>query len=401
MRLLVATVPLAGHVHPMVEVVRALVARGHEVQWVADSAFGEAIASTGARFVPSRVHVEPVRGGVKSQLRGMFIDPAPAQLAELADHDADAILADSAHLGAALYAETHRAPWIGLGISALMVPSIDTAPFGSGLPPERIPSPRIRRLLNWLVFSVAFGDINRAYRRMRVRAGLPPGAQTYFDVMAPDLFLQPTVPAFEYPRSDLPSQVRFIGPLIPQAPNVRPAWWRDVTSSPWPVVFVTQGTLADDPRDLVAPTLRALADEPVLVVATAPDSLAAPPNARLASFVPYAALLPHAAVMVTNGGYGGVQMALAHGVPMVVAGGSEEKPEIAARVGWVGAGIDLRKRRPRPARIRAAVRAVLEEARYRARAVAIAQDMARCDAPARAVELIEQVVATPPRRMTA
>ena len=36
--------------------------------------------------------------------------------------------------------------------------------------------------------------------------------------------------------------------------------------------------------------------------------------------------------MVTNGGYGGVQLALAHGVPLVVAGNTEEKGEIAARV---------------------------------------------------------------------
>jgi UDP:flavonoid glycosyltransferase YjiC (YdhE family) len=30
--------------------------------------------------------------------------------------------------------------------------------------------------------------------------------------------------------------------------------------------------------------------------------------------------------MVTNGGYGGVQAALANGVPLVVAGATEEKP---------------------------------------------------------------------------
>ena len=36
--------------------------------------------------------------------------------------------------------------------------------------------------------------------------------------------------------------------------------------------------------------------------------------------------------MLTNGGYGGVQYALAHGVPLVVAGDTEDKPEVAARV---------------------------------------------------------------------
>jgi UDP:flavonoid glycosyltransferase YjiC (YdhE family) len=39
--------------------------------------------------------------------------------------------------------------------------------------------------------------------------------------------------------------------------------------------------------------------------------------------------------MVTNGGYGGVQMALSYGVPLVVAGASEDKPEVAPV--WRGA----------------------------------------------------------------
>ena len=107
------------------------------------------------------------------------------------------------------------------------------------------------------------------------------------------------------------------------------------------------------------PTLEALADEPVRVVATTGgrpveevlDRLDGrlPANAQLAELVPYADLLPRTAVVVTNGGWGGVQQALAHGVPVVVAGASEEKPEVAARAAWSGAGIDLRTGRPSPA----------------------------------------------------
>jgi hypothetical protein len=51
-------------------------------------------------------------------------------------------------------------------------------------------------------------------------------------------------------------------------------------------------------------------------------------------------------VMVTNGGYGGVQMALSYGVPLVVAGASEDKPEVGARVAWSGAGLNLKTGKP-------------------------------------------------------
>ena len=101
-------------------------------------------------------------------------------------------------------------------------------------------------------------------------------------------------------------------------------------------------------------TTRALARDDVLVVATTggpdPEPLrrGLPANVRLERFVPHDLLLPHVDVMVTNGGYGGVQQALANGVPLVVAGDSEDKPEVAARVQWSGTGINLHTGRPSP-----------------------------------------------------
>jgi UDP:flavonoid glycosyltransferase YjiC (YdhE family) len=80
--------------------------------------------------------------------------------------------------------------------------------------------------------------------------------------------------------------------------------------------------------------------------------------------------------MVTNGGYGGVQQALAHGVPLVVAGDSEDKPEVAARVRWSGAGIDLRSGKPAPAAIAAAVRRILADPSFRSRARALQAEIA-------------------------
>jgi UDP:flavonoid glycosyltransferase YjiC (YdhE family) len=422
-RLIVATVPLTGHVQPMLLVVREIVARGHDVIWYAGAKFAPLIEAAGARFAPMRAArdwddadvesaLPALRGRrglarVKIQLREMFIAPMVDQLRDLdalaREHRPAAILADQAHLGAALVAEKRGLPWVGLGISALVVPSVDTAPFGAARPPAKNDVDRkVYRFLNWLINHWVFRAVNRAYRAGRVAAGLPAGDGTYFDLIAPDLFLQPTIPSFEYPRRDLPPQLRFIGPLVPpaDATALLPPWWSDVTTARAAgrrIVLVTQGTLATDPRALIGPALRGLADEDVLVVATTraePRDLGMttwPANARAAPYIPYQALLPQVSALVTNGGYGGVQMALGHGVPMVVAGGSEEKPEIAARVAWSGVGLDLRGGRPHARTVRRAVRRILGDPAFARRARVLADECSGHDAPTTAATLIEQL----------
>jgi UDP:flavonoid glycosyltransferase YjiC (YdhE family) len=152
------------------------------------------------------------------------------------------------------------------------------------------------------------------------------------------------------------------------------------------VVHVTQGTLDNaDLGRLLIPTMTGLADDDVLVVATtggpdpAPLRATIPANARLERFIPHDLLLPRVAVMVTNGGYGGVQQALAHGVPLVVAGDSEDKPEVAARVRWSGVGIDLRRGDPSPAQLATAVRTILARPSFGQRAAALQAEIGRTD----------------------
>ena len=76
----------------------------------------------------------------------------------------------------------------------------------------------------------------------------------------------------------------------------------------------------------------AFSDRPALVSGSIADLYAGTSGARTQY------LLPKTDVFLTNGGYGGVQLALRHGLPIVVTGGQEDKPEVAARVAWAGVG---------------------------------------------------------------
>jgi MGT family glycosyltransferase len=163
------------------------------------------------------------------------------------------------------------------------------------------------------------------------------------------------------------------------------------------VVLLTQGTVATDADDLIRPGLAALAEEDVLVVAVTGGSDPAelgpvPANARVERFVPFAPLLPYVDLYLTNGGFGGLQLALAAGVPVVAAGTTEDKLEVNGRVAHAGVGIDLRTDRPEPAVIRTAVRRVLTDPAYARRAGELAAEIAAAGREQQAATLLEELV---------
>ena len=416
--------PAVGHVNPMLPLAAALVGRGHEVRFYTSSAFEAKVKATGAAFEAMVTPLDPgdrpldelipalgVTTGLaqlKTALKEFFIGSGPGQVADLrrirAGWAMDAIVADTSFLGAGLLHELGEGvPWAALSALPLMLSSRDTAPFGPGIPPLGGAVGRVRNAaLQTLVTRVLMRDVTAHSNRSRAGLGLPPRTELIFDgVLSPFLYLQAGVESLEYPRSDLAAQVHFVGPMQDRSVPAfdPPAWWGEVTNATRPVVHVTQGTVTTGSDQLLLPTLRALANEDVLVVATtggpAVETLGPlPANVRAAEFIPHAALLPHVSAMVTNGGYGAVQMALSHAIPLVVAGATEDKPEVANRVAFAGAGLNLRTARPKEETLRRAVARVLAEPAFRTSAQVIAADMATHDGPRDATALIERLVAT-------
>jgi MGT family glycosyltransferase len=423
-RFLIGTIPVVGHVSPGTVIARTLVKRGHEVWWYTGSAFQATVEATGARFVPitsgldySYPHNVPqewtdqrhaLRGPaqLKFDLKHFFIDAAVGQVKDLAailrDFSADVLITDCFFLGASWIYEQGGPPWAEFGISALGFSSQDTAPFGLGLKPMPSVLGRLRnRSLNWVLRQMLFRDLVEHTNKLRASLGLPYSPQTFFETLSPFLYLAGTVPSFEYPRSDLPSQVHFIGPLLSSSliEFVPPDWWQDLQRNQ-PIVLVTQGTVATALDNLVMPTLQALAQEDVLIVATTggegPESLnvTLPTNARVERFIPFSHLLPYVDVMVTNGGFNGVQMALANGVPLVAAGQTEDKPEISARIEWTGVGINLKTKTPTPNQIKHAVRRVLTNPSYKNKAKDFQVEINRYQTPEIAATLLEKLALT-------
>jgi UDP:flavonoid glycosyltransferase YjiC (YdhE family) len=165
----------------------------------------------------------------------------------------------------------------------------------------------------------------------------------------PEAHLQMCISSLELPRTDMPPNVRFIGGVPASDVDVwkgRPGWWGEVevTKGERDVIAVTQGTMDIDYTELIIPAIEALRDRPGTIVvvilgwrgAMLPAEISIPAHIHVMDYVPYTELLKHSTLFVTNGGYNGVQQALSHGVPILMAGNDGDKNHTGNRIEWAG-----------------------------------------------------------------
>lgn len=405
-----------GHVAPLLPVAAHLIKAGHRVRFLTGEKYGDAVTRTGAQFLPwppEAVSLHEAERATESGIRALsenveriFIKPAGAQyraiLDALATEPSDVVLTEFTVVGVAglAWGTAPHPPVVACGILPLAVSSKDTAPWGLGL----LPQPGLLgRARNKFLYAMSRHVILRAPQKSaeHVIKEMAGGELNVFFLdwtVKADLYAVFTVPGFEYYRPDLPENVKFVGPLFGGSTRAAdlPPWWDDLKGKT--VIHVSQGTIATDPTELILPTLKALAHEEVMVVvSTGGADVAAlgelPANARAADFIPYAQLMPLVDVYVTNGGYGGLNFALAHGVPMVVAGKTEDKAESTRRVEYSGVGINLDTQTPTEQQIRDAVRQVLVNPQYRQRAQELQKEVQEAPGLDGFTRMIEDVVA--------
>lgn len=346
----------------------------------------------------------------------VFVRPMPHQFSALqqllGNGCYDAIVADALFLGVLpmlLDESTPRPPILTYCTTPLLLSSADTAPGGLGIRPMAGPLGRLRnRVLTALTQQVLMRPSQRAADRMLAAMGLPKLPTFVLDsAVLADRVIVPTIPEFEYQRSDAPAHVCFVGAVnpLPCQDFTPPPWW-DVLDVTRPVVHVTQGTIDNaDLSRLIEPTIQALADQDVTVVVTTggrPVSqirVPLPANTFVAEYLPHDILLPRVDVMVTNGGYGAVQRALCDGVPLVVAGKTEDKAEVAARVEHFGVGVNLRTGTPTAGAVKRAVRGVLDDPTFRGNARRLRAAHAARDSVAAVGAIIDGLVAEKRERL--
>jgi MGT family glycosyltransferase len=418
MKILIVSTPAPGHLNPLLSIASILAEAGHEIAVQVNEDLRPAVEASGHRFLaeipnaqtspdhyfeiyPERMQKSPGMEMTGYDLVHFFARVIATQSASLKmalyDFQADLILADSIFWGTLpmLVGPRDKRPAIAhLGVSVVNLASGKNIPMRPDETPEQREAEL--QLRERLMLQPAQQAVNAALASL----GYPALPCPILEAMTklPDLYLHPGIESFEYP--DPNSKVQYIGALpTPAGQPTLPEWWHQLDRTKR-LVLVTQGTIANrDLGQVIAPALVALGgrEDLTIIVTTGGQPVEAIPvaipcNARIASFLPYAQIMPEIDLLITNGGYGTVNMAISHGIPVISAGLTEDKEEVSAHVQWSGAGIDLRTNQATPEAIKHAVDEIFTQPGYRERAQQLSLEFGSHDVEAELLGLIEECV---------
>jgi MGT family glycosyltransferase len=426
-RFLITLWPFTGHLLPQMSIALELRERGHEVAFYSGDAVRATVEGEGFEFFGFRRvdqerafrHMRTMESGDRPGrpggrllpiLRDWLVETIPDQLADLdgvlARWRPDAIATDLSLWGPIVVLREKEPIPLALSSTFMgpLIPGPDAPAFGFGLPAPR--TRRARAISGALtrLTELAATPMRRRIDEIRATNGLGPLGESVnrYTARLP-LYLVGNVRELDYDRRDLPPNVHYVGNCIwyPPTPSGTAQQLTEIPANrPW--VHVADSTLASGRAFLVQAAIDALRDEPVEVLISTggrrePEELglgALPPNVHLARWYHHGQLLPRCAALVTVGGKATVLAAAEAGVPMVVVSTTWDKPDNARRVTHAGAGVRVPASRCTPERLRAAVRQVLSEPRYRAGAERLARLLAAAPGPAAVARLLEELAAS-------
>jgi MGT family glycosyltransferase len=411
MKVLTYTSPARGHLYPVVPIVAALAARGHQTHTCTLAAELEHLTQAGVACSAIDPAVErhaiedwkvslPPLAGI-SVLR-TFARRSRAEVPDLAQaiqrHAPDVLLIDVNCWGAATVAESSGLPWAVYSPYLLPLRSRDAPPFGLGLPRWGGPAGRIRDALLGRAIGASFDRaVMPTINSLRADQGLAKLASYEAQLGRPHALLALTAEGFEYARRDWPANVRLVGPVNWSPPQPAPPWLPDMSD---PLVLVTCSTERQRDKRLLHVALEALPAAGMAVLGTAaahdPAAFTVPPGSRVERFVSHEAVLQRAACVVCHGGMGITQKALAAEVPLVVVPFGRDQMDVARRVEDSAAGARLSPRRLTPARLLEAVEVAMG---LRAGVQRVSEAFAAAGGEQAAADAIEAIaLARPPQR---
>lgn len=373
MRVLLTSPSGLGHIHPMVPLARALVARGHDVLWATPADGVGHVERTGIAAVATGPAGLPGPAEIRRQYPELSALPliempdvmfgkifgavaAPEILSDLVpvalNWRPDLVVADAAEFAGHIVA------------AELGIPSV-TKGFGALLPERRVR---------------AAGEEVASLWRSRGLEPRPYGGSydhLYLDIYPPDF---ETHAAAHVPHRQRLRPVADDGDADTSSALPLPA------PMDAPLVYVTMGTVFNYPElfEVVLAALRELDVRVLVTVGPQGDPAMVgpqPAHVRVERYVPQNRVLPHCDAVVSHAGSGTVLATAAHGLPQLCLPQGADQFLNAAAVESAGSGISLMPGDANADDMRGAVARLLVEPSFRDAAKSISVSIAAMPSP--------------------
>ena len=403
-----------SHLDTATSVGLALVQRGHRVTYFGLADAARITARRGLRFIPiaPKLHPEgsvaealaPVREstGLRSALHtvDLFRKLAALRLRELPEllrrEGIEGLVADQLSPEAATVAEQLGLRFVNFASAVPINQDPAVPPFFTPWQPWPLAFGALRNRAGYALFDRVNARVRAVVNERRAELGFAPlrgpGAG-----LSPLLQLSQLPEELDFTYRKLPQCMRRVGPLQDYAFEQEGDWSDDLRNSK-PLVYVSFGTVNNGARWLYQRVLDALSGERVQVclslggASVVESGLEVPAGALVLSRVPQRTVLTRAAAFITHAGVSSALEGLLAGVPMLAVPLANDQPGMAARLDYHGAARLLLPKDASVARIREGTLAVLNDARYRERAVALGDALRATPGLPRAAQLIEDAL---------
>jgi rhamnosyltransferase subunit B len=210
---------------------------------------------------------------------------------------------------------------------------------------------------------------------------------------------------FAQPQPDWPRQTRVTGFCFYDGHDQLPMpaeLERFLAEGPPPIVFTLGTSAVWVARDFFHESIEAakhLGQRAVLLIGDERNRLATLPEGMIAvDYAPYASLLPRVSVVVHHGGVGTTSQALLAGVPALIVPFAFDQSDNAEHARRLGTSRTVYRKSYRAPRVERELRELLERPEYRRKAIEVSKKLKQENGPARAADLIEQVLGPTPGR---
>ena len=333
-------VPLYGHLKPTLGLVEELVRRGHRVTYVMAERFADEVAETGATVLchPSTFHEYSVPMNAHDTIMAFTREsfaPLPGVLAHLDEFPPDVIAYDILVSDSALVAaRKFGVPTVRLHAGFGSNDSVPIGHVGTAEAPEQD-----SELDPAHPDFVALGEeVDRLIAEADAEAFL----RSPEDAPDPgDLNLVFVPEAFQISRETFDDSFVFAGPCMREL-DLADTWTPPADGRP--VVLISLGTTTNNVPEFFRDCARAFADLPWHVVMTLgrdldPAALGnLPDNVEVHQWIRQHSVLRHAALVINQGGTGGVMEALYWGLPVVAVTRGDDTRVCAHQIVRLGLG---------------------------------------------------------------